>query len=117
MKNTKKIKFLYLILSSVIFFSCETHIQEEEDAEVLESLVCDPSISYETIIKPIIEKNCLECHSGSQSPNLSAYAGVATNANRIRFQVVNRFMPQIGSLTTEEIEFIRCWVDNGALNN
>jgi len=28
-----------------------------------------------------------------------------------------RRMPKDGTLTSAEIEAIRCWVDNGALNN
>lgn len=116
MKKFKEIKKGYLFfLVSIFFFSCETHVQEE--IEIIESSICDPNTSYELTIEPIIANNCLECHAGSQSPNLSSYSGVSTNADRIRFQVANRFMPQGGSLTNEEIELILCWVDNGALNN
>ena len=59
----------------------------------------------------------MQCHAGIQSPNLSSYAGISANADRVKTQVVSGRMPQGGSLTDEEIQLISCWVDNGALDN
>lgn len=124
MKSFKKIKKVHLVfIGLILFFSCENHVQEElgiiDDpiGGLIDDSICDVNISYELDVEPIIANNCLECHAGSQPPNLSAFRGVSDNAESIRFQVVNRFMPQGGSLTNAEIDFIRCWVDNGAINN
>ena len=121
MNNKIHIQILSLVIGLLLFFSCETHVQDVEGLEELNDDLtvetCDPTISYQGDIKPILTANCLGCHSGSQAPNLSAYQGVSANADRVRFQVVNGIMPQGGSLTNEEIEFIRCWIDSGALNN
>lgn len=116
-KNSSlKSKNTYLFLAVfILFFSCEKHI--EEDAYLLTDNACDNSASYATVIKPIIENNCLECHAGNESPNLSSYARLSNNAALVRAQVVSRLMPRDGSLTDEEIAFIRCWIDDGAFNN
>ena len=45
------------------------------------------------------------------------YNDASSNANSIKSEVVSRRMPQGSSLTNEEIQAIRCWVDEGALNN
>lgn len=102
--------FLLLILC----YSCEKHVEEDADLAVD---TCDTTISYMTNIRPIIDANCISCHSGSQPPNLTTFDGLNANADRVRTQVVTRQMPQDGSLTEDEITFISCWVDNGALNN
>ena len=104
------------IIVSLLFFSCETHV-EEDNTITIEEPSCDPNISFLTSIKPIIDANCVRCHGGSQPPNLKTYEGIRSNANSLKTQVVSRRMPLGSSLTNEEIEQISCWVENGALNN
>jgi len=120
MKSNSKIKSLFtLSLLGIFLFSCENHV--EEDAVPLEPTgqeeLCNQDISFNAAIKPIIDTSCIECHGGTISPDLRTYQGISNNANRVRTQVVNRTMPRGGSLTNEQIELIRCWIDNGALNN
>jgi len=116
MKNLYKYqKSMFGFLILILFFSCEANVEEETFVE--DDSSCDPDISFAVNIKPIIDNNCLQCHGGIQLPNLSSYAGISANANDIKFEVVSRAMPQVGSLTEEEIQLISCWVDNGALNN
>ncbi len=106
---------LYGFFVLLLLFSCEANIEEELITQ--DDASCNPDVSFALSIKPIIDNNCLQCHGGTQSPNLSSYAGISANADRIKTQVVSGRMPQGGSLTTEEIQLISCWVDNGALNN
>jgi hypothetical protein len=74
-------------------------------------------------IKPIITTKCAisGCHNGSQSPNLSAYAGIKNNASGILSEISGKSMPpsnsSAGSLTQQQISLITCWVSDGALNN
>lgn len=104
------------LLTLFLFIACETHVQEDEFVDISVPL-CDPDTSFKATIKPIIDANCIRCHNGSQFPNLSTFNGVSRNANSVKNQVVSRRMPLGGSLTSEEIELIRCWIDNGAKNN
>jgi len=115
MKTISKIKNILTILACITFFSCERNVEEELD--LITDDQCDSEISFTASIKPIIDANCINCHGGNRFPDLRTHGGISTNAARVRTQVVNRTMPQGGSLTNEEIELIRCWIDNGALNN
>ena len=74
-------------------------------------------------ISPIIQTNCAisGCHTaGAQSPNLSDLANIRSSAQRILARTSQKTMPPTGSgrsLSDQEIELIRCWVDGGAKNN
>ncbi len=120
MNCISKIKnILVLLVLSIVLFSCETNVEEETgiNPDPTSPVICDPDISFVASIKPIIDNNCISCHGGNQAPNLRTYEGISNNADRVRTQVVSRRMPLGGSLTNEEIELIRCWIENGALNN
>jgi len=109
MKN----RFLTILVSIIIFTSCENNV--EEDLQEIND--CDTNISFNEIIKPIINNNCLQCHNGSQFPDLRNYESIRINANKIKEETQTRRMPLGGSLTTTQIEAIACWIDSGALNN
>lgn len=78
---------------------------------------------FSTSISTIITTKCAisGCHNGSRSPNLSTYAGVSANASKVLSEITSKSMPpsnsSAGSLTTEQINLISCWVTDGALNN
>lgn len=79
-------------------------------------------------IAPIIYKNCTSCHrAGESGPfELMTYEDAFKNKNKIKFVTQTKYMPPwpadpnyshfIGerTLTPEEIELIKTWVDNGA---
>jgi hypothetical protein len=104
----------------------------EYSVSVLDSTKC-PTTGSGTVIRngpsfsadilPIITTKCAitSCHNGSISPNLSSYAGVSSNASLINSQTSSQTMPPsnstAGSLTTDQINLIACWVNDGALNN
>lgn len=111
LKLSTSFKVLFL---AVFFTSCLTNVEEEI---VIED-TCETT-SYSLNVQPIISNNCTQCHStnGGQFPNLESYNGVSANANKVLAEVESRRMPIGGSLTSAEIEAIKCWVNNGALNN
>jgi hypothetical protein len=76
-------------------------------------------ISYSESVKPIIENSCAvtSCHDGAQEPDLRTFANIKSNASKIKSMVVNRTMPPISQLSSEAIQLIACWVDDGAPNN
>ena len=79
-------------------------------------------------IAPIIYKNCTSCHrAGESGPfELMTYEDAFKNKNKIKFVTQTKYMPPwpadpsyshfIGerTLTPQEIELIKTWVDNGA---
>jgi hypothetical protein len=79
-------------------------------------------------IAPIIYKNCTSCHrAGESGPfELMTYEDAFKNKNKIKFVTQTKYMPPwpadpsyshfIGerTLTPQEIELIKTWVDNGS---
>lgn len=78
-------------------------------------------VSFAGQIQPIINTKCAltGCHNGDNGAerNWTVFDNVKTNAANIKTRTGNGSMPQIGSLTQEQINLIACWVDDGALNN
>ena len=98
------------VLFVFMLFSCERNVETEEGD-------CDTNISFAQDVSPIIDGRCLECHSGTQFPDLRTFSGITDNAAIIRQQVVTGAMPIGSTLTEEQIELISCWIDNGTLDN
>ena len=120
MKNNFKLRNHFFILAlSILFSSCLTNVDELEIEE--DPTIEDPcaEITFSINVKPIIDNNCTQCHStsGGQFPNLDTYIGVSNNSATVLSEVVSKSMPQGSSLTNDEIAAIKCWVENGALNN
>ncbi|MGK0326493.1 MAG: hypothetical protein ACJA2M_000522 [Polaribacter sp.] len=117
MKNNLKFKNHFLILLLPILCSaCLTNVEEQiiDDGGFFP---CE-TITYTLRVKPIIDNNCVQCHSsGGNFPNLTTYNGISANASIVKAEVSSRRMPQESSITNDEINAISCWVDNGALNN
>ncbi|MBC8511040.1 MAG: hypothetical protein H8D33_05215 [Cryomorphaceae bacterium] len=103
------IRFLFLF-SLFIFTSCTWN--------ELPEVVCVPDEQvYFELVQPIIENNCISCHSttANMPAILGSYDGV-TEALRnysLKEEVINRTMPQYGSppLSESEINIIQKWAD------
>lgn len=77
-------------------------------------------VSYATQIKNIINTSCAKagCHdAGAGSRNWTDYSNVKANAQNIKIRTANHTMPPDTPLPQADIDLIRCWVDDGALDN
>ena len=90
-------------------------------------------VHYSTEIQPIFDANCTPCHITSTRNNLSLsnytniMSGNSTNGpvivsgdhvNSLLWQKVNSgSMPPSGQLTSDQINLIATWIDEGALDN
>jgi len=74
--------------------------------------------SFSGTISSIISTNCgiSGCHNGSRDPNLSSYAGISSNGGAI-VAAISSNMPPGKSLSQDQINLIKCWVNDGAPNN
>ena len=92
-------------------------------------------VDYNSEIQPIFNSSCINCHSGSDAEedlSLTSYNNVMNggdsgdvvipynHANSLLWQYVNSsYMPPYGSgsypLTTDQINLIAQWIDEGAL--
>ncbi len=103
-------------------------IEKKDTTTIIPAGPCDTaSVSYSKTIQPLLDKNCISCHSDAggniNGVNLSAYNTVRRNTigNRIVFAVQGSDgitqMPFGSRLNECEIAQIRSWVRQGALNN
>jgi uncharacterized membrane protein len=88
---------------------------------------CSPAnVSFANEIQPILNTNCIGCHSGSTlsgGVNLSTHAGVQAVAQTGKlYNAVSQNgqatpMPPNGKLAACDIQKIKVWVDEGFKNN
>ena len=102
------IRFLFLF--SLFFTSCTWN--------ELPEVVCVPDEQvYLELVQPIIESNCISCHStpNINSAFLKTYDGVieAVNIYSLRYEVLSLNMPYEGlpPLSESEISVIKNWID------
>lgn len=113
---------LCLTAGVIIITSCTKDVGTNPDLITKNSNPCD-SITYTTSVKPIIDNQCINCHSaGGQSPDLSTYSllKVQVDGGRIKARVIDQnpsSMPPAGNLSSEELNSIKCWLNAGAPNN
>jgi hypothetical protein len=97
--------------------------------------VVQAQIAYSTQIQPIFNANCTGCHGGTSGVNLGSYSAtmastgflydkkIVTPGNAEASPLYDKLlanpqfgsrMPQGGSLTTQQIDLIRAWINEGA---
>ena len=102
-------------LGMVLFFAC----QKESITPVSTNVDCS-AVTYAGTIAPLIAQNCSgsACHgSNGREGSLMTYAQLIRYVNNGEFErlVIDRqTMPRNGSLTSEELGQIQCWLDDGA---
>lgn len=96
-------------------------VKDESGCETTEEVLVRSGISFANNISSIIETNCAvaSCHAGTQAPDFREFSNIKANASTIKLRTGNGQMPPAGreDLTTDEIQAIACWVDDGALDN
>jgi cytochrome c5 len=88
---------------------------------------CDTtSVTFSRDIKPIMDANCINCHS-SGAINLTTYEGVkAKVSDSTLYKSISysysgasssKNMPSAGKLDDCSINKVKAWIDEGAINN
>lgn len=112
-----------LILLSIILTSC---YNDSEDGlfpmEAIDGSKCDSSVyTYSAVIKPMIDANCISCHSGGGTV-LKTYNDISSQANLIYSTITHasgyQAMPQ-GSSKLDDctIKQFEKWMKAGKPNN
>lgn len=92
---------------------------------------CDTGdeVSFDSDIQPIIDSKCAivgdgGCHNGGNGPTLDwrVFSNFQSKASSVKDRVTRTpgtdgAMPKIGSLTTDQIKSLVCWVEQGAKDN
>lgn len=128
----KKILLPSILVFSFLSANCLTNVEDNTGE------VPDEPVSYASDIQPIFNARCTVCHGNSGGVNLSSYQALMnSNGNFYGTNVVvpgdaaasglvdklepnpqfGSRMPQGSSLSGNDIEKIRAWINEGALNN
>ncbi|WP_295203148.1 hypothetical protein [uncultured Chryseobacterium sp.] len=111
-------KLIYILPVLAFLTSCESRTYEE----ISDNTPITAVIRYNADIKPIIESNCISCHSAASSFPLATYAQAKNNIegilNRIQRPAGDPLkMPQGGSLSAAQINMFLKWKADGLLEN
>lgn len=111
--------FTYLILTSNLFlYSC---VKDKVPTDL--AIQCVDTVSFNSVIEPLIQQNCVACHDVGGSgglvfighDNISMNASDMLDAMRGNGTVQ---MPLIGpALNDSLIQLFECWIYQGRLNN
>jgi len=98
-------------------------VTDDDGCETSLTVTVTTGVSFDNTIKAIIDTNCAVsgCHNGDDGaiPNWTSLSTIQANAANIKTRTSDGSMPPAGrtDLTTEQIQQIACWVDDGALDN
>lgn len=112
---------LVMVIVSIAFTSC--YFDKEE--LLYGQSECTPmDVRFEQHILPIVQNSCavVGCHvQGGLAPGIfENYTQIKDAVDRGSFQqrvLVNRDMPPSSPLSNCQLDFIRAWIEEGALNN
>lgn len=111
-------KIIYIAGLILFVTSCESRTYEE----ISDNTPITSVVKYESDLKPIMESNCMSCHSASGFKPLNNYNLVKANIDII----INRIqrpsgdplkMPQGGSLSANQIDLFVKWKADGLIEN
>ena len=114
----KKLKYIFYFSPFVLLYiySCKKNEYKNIDCNSIQA-------KYSSDIFPIINSKCNSsgCHgAGSSKGDFTNYQGLKAKADNGSIEkrvLVNKDMPPSGSLSSEERNKIKCWLNNGAQNN
>lgn len=131
LNKMKKILFISIALGSTLMFSSCYYDKKNEIYPQALTTTCDTTnITYATVVTPILNSNCNNCHAASVAKNIGANI-VLDNYTSLKLYVTNNSllnsinhtggltpMPLNGpKMNTCDISKITAWVNRGALNN
>ncbi len=113
--------FLCLFVVTTFFTGCYY-----DNEEYLYGTCDTTNVTFSKDIKPIMDANCINCHSGG-SIDLTNYNGVkakvtdSTLYKSISYSYSgansSKNMPSAGKLDDCSINKVKAWIDQGAINN
>jgi hypothetical protein len=123
-------KQTFVLLSIVVSLSVQSCVSH--DIEAQEPKLCTSSdiISFKDQIKPIINTKCAidgvsdDCHDGANGAdiNWTVLGNFQNHSHEVKRRINlpasdDDHMPREGELSSEQIQLITCWVEQGAKDN
>ncbi|HEY4178038.1 MAG TPA: hypothetical protein VGM90_14425 [Kofleriaceae bacterium] len=91
--------------------------QSAGESTGIQAVTCatDSDLTWDNFGETFISENCLSCHSGKESPNLSTLAKVQANSSKILEKAVyTDAMPEGDVLDVESRKLLGEWLACGA---
>ncbi|KAA2224718.1 hypothetical protein FW780_11085 [Chryseobacterium sediminis] len=116
--NMKKLTSLLILSSAIILTACDSRTYEE----ISDNTPITVPVKYTADVKPIVDNNCIGCHSAGSFKPFVTYDQVKNNIDGIldRIQRPNgdpEKMPQGGSLSATQINIFIKWKADGLNEN
>ncbi|KIC62545.1 c-type cytochrome [Chryseobacterium taiwanense] len=114
-------KIAYLFSSAIILIACESRTYEEISA----STPIVEKVTYTKDVKPIVDANCIVCHSAGGAASFQPWTSYTQVKNHID-NIINRIqkpvgdpqkMPQGGALSPSQISIFIQWKADGLIEN
>jgi len=70
--------------------------------------------TYTSYVQSLVNTSCVGCHA-----NYGTYSGLKTIVDNGSFEsqvITTQKMPQGGSLSSDQLSTLKCWIENGAPN-
>jgi len=124
--KTLKSSFMkkYLLACGIVIIAAISCTYNDKNEVIPPADVCDTTpASFAADVQPLIQTNCAKpgCHangSGAGGVVLETYEHISAKAARINQRaLIEKTMPPAGPLSAAQINTIKCWIENGALNN
>jgi hypothetical protein len=123
--NSRKKNWLavLILIVPVLAGSCKYDKEELLYPDTKQQGVCDTiPASFNAVVFPLITSRCASpgCHDETASGGFTFqnYSQISDAKDMINTQaVIQKTMPETGPLSTAEINKLRCWIENGGLNN
>ncbi|AZA80800.1 hypothetical protein C1637_11740 [Chryseobacterium lactis] len=116
--NMRKLTYLSIVSAVVMLVACESRTYEE----ISDNTPITVPVNYTQDVKPIVDNNCIGCHSAGSFKPLVTYDQVKNNIDGIldRIQRPNGDplkMPKGGSLSATQINIFTKWKADGLTEN
>jgi len=118
-KNNQIVTLLIVVGGAISFFSCS----KDKVPSTLMNPSCIDSVSFSATVLPIIQQNCISCHDVGNSTGytFSNHTNISNQSSALLGSMKGQgfsLMPQGGPMLPDStIQFIKCWVSQGKLNN
>lgn len=111
-----KILLSALLFGFIVLTGC--YYDKEEQLYPNSGTDCNATLTYNTGIKNLIDANCVGCHKpGGNSPDLTTYALVKVNINKIKLRAITQKNMPLSGLNTCNYSKLDNWIKAGALEN
>jgi hypothetical protein len=96
-----------------------TQVRMPEREVKIKASFSEKPVEFGIMVAPVIQENCLSCHSGLYEPNLSGCENVRRNAASVAAKIIDSRdpMPPEGLMSQDKISIIQDWIRQGSVCN